>query len=148
MCTAGCNDTVQEWEEEREKRTGISVLEVRTVTFMWSLQAKKLPPHNWTLPGRISYTCLGRTCAGLCIVEYDFTQFTSRWFLVSSCPRPEVLSHITTTLKFPSLLGVMNLAFWHVFSSLCQTRHNHPPLQVVLQHSVGIANLSTFPSCS
>lgn len=78
MCTAGCNDTVQEWEEEREKRTGVSVLEVNRVTFMQSLQAKKLPPDKWTLPGRISYIFLGRTHAGLYIVEYYFTEVTSR----------------------------------------------------------------------
>lgn len=148
MCTAGCNDTVQEWEEQREKKTGVSVLEVSTVIFMQPLQAKKLPPDSWRLPGRISYIFLGKTCAGLCIVEYDFTEVTSRWYLVCLCPTPEVLSHITTTLKFPSLLGVMNLAFWHVLSLLCQTRDNYPPLQVVLQHSVDIANLSMFPSCS
>lgn len=41
---------------EREKRTGVSVLEVSTVTFI--TKAKKLPPDNGTLPGRISYTFL------------------------------------------------------------------------------------------
>lgn len=106
-----------------------------------------LTKDNQTLHAGISYTFLGRTCA------VNFTKVTSRWFLASSFPRLEVLPQISTTPKFPFSLDAVNVTFWGVLSSvsyslLCQTRHNYPPLQVVLQHFVGIASLSMFPSCS
>lgn len=79
MCTAGCNDTVQEWEEEREREKDTNLSLGSQHSHIYAIyRLRKLPPDNWTLPGRIFYTFLRRTCAGLCIVAYDFTQVISR----------------------------------------------------------------------